>query len=156
MNEVNGLENKLIVFRLEGEEYAISVQRVGSIERILPITRVPSTPSFVKGVVNLRGVVTPVIDLKERFHEKQTTFTEQTRIIIVHIDDITVGLIVDEANDVLDIQQDQIEPAPEAVGSAVVEYISGVIKLEKRLFILLDLEKVLNKADMTELRTLEG
>ncbi|MBO1003785.1 chemotaxis protein CheW [Pseudogracilibacillus auburnensis] len=156
MNEVNGLENKLIVFRLEGEEYAISVQRVGSIERILPITRVPSTPNFVKGVVNLRGVVTPVIDLKERFHEKQTTFTEQTRIIIVHIDDITVGLIVDEANDVLDIQQDQIEPAPEAVGSAVVEYISGVIKLEKRLFILLDLEKVLNKADMTELRTLEG
>jgi len=156
MSEVDLLENKLIVFRLEGEEYAISVQMVGSIERILPITRVPSTPKFVKGVINLRGVVTPVIDLKERFYEKETEFTGQTRIIIVHIDGITVGLIVDEANDVLDIQADQIEPPPEAVGSIEVEYINGVVKLEKRLLILLDLQKVLNKKQLSELKTLEG
>lgn len=156
MSEVELLENKLIVFQLEGEEYAISVQSVGSIERILPITRVPSTPAFVMGVINLRGVVIPVIDLKERFYQKQTEFTEQTRIIIVHIDGITVGLVVDEANDVIDIQSDQIEPPPESVGTVEVEYINGVVKLEKRLLILLELTKVLNKRDMTELRAVEG
>lgn len=156
MSEVELLENKLIVFQLEGEEYAISVQSVGSIERILPITRVPSTPSFVKGVINLRGVVIPVIDLKERFYQKNTEFTEQTRIIIVHIDDITIGLIVEEANDVVDIQSSQIEPPPESVGTVEVEYINGVVKLEKRLLILLELTKVLNKKDLTDLRAVEG
>lgn len=156
MSDVDTLDNKLIVFRLEGEEYAISVQSVGSIEKILPITRVPSTPSFVKGVINLRGVVTPVIDLKERFYQKETEFTEQTRIIIVHVKDITVGLIVDEANDVIDINSNQIEPAPETVGTVEVEYINGVIKLEKRLLILIDLQKVLKKTEMVELRALEG
>src|SRR5690625_4201162 len=112
MSSETVLENKLIVFELENEEYAISVQAVGSIERILPITRVPSTPDFVKGVINLRGVVTPVIDLKERLKDKKSEFSEQTRIIIVHLDEITVGLIVDAANDVIDIHQDQIEPPP--------------------------------------------
>jgi|SRR5690625_1795506 len=156
MSEMELLDNKIIVYQLEDEEYAVTVQHVGSIERILPITRVPNTPNFVKGVLNLRGVVTPVIDLKERFYQKETIFTEQTRIIIVNIDDISVGLIVDSANDVIDIHPDQIEPAPEAVGSAVVDYISGVIKLDKRLLILLDLQKVLNKSEKKDLRVMEG
>lgn len=149
------LQNKLIVFELENEEYAISVKSVGSIERILPITRVPSTPKFVKGVINLRGVVTPVIDLKQRLKNKDTDFTEQTRIIIVHIGEITVGLIVDAANDVIDIHEDQIEPPPEAVGTVAVDYINGVVKMNKRLFILLDLEKVLTKNDLKELKAME-
>lgn len=153
--EETALENKLIVFELENEEYAISVQTVGSIERILPITRVPSTPKFVKGVINLRGVVTPVIDLKERLKNKETIFTEQTRIIIVHIEEITVGLIVDAANDVIDIREDQVEPPPEAVGTVAVDYINGVVKMDNRLFILLDLEKVLSKNELKELKTME-
>ena len=156
MSENELLENKIIVYQIEDEEYAISVQHVGSIERVLPITRVPGTPDYVKGVINLRGVVTPVIDLKKRFYNKETNFTEQTRIIIVSIEEITIGLIVDSANDVIDIDKDLIEPAPEAIGSRVVDYISGVIKLDKRLFILLDLEKVLNKNELNDLKALEG
>ncbi len=156
MAENELLENKIIVYQIENEEYAISVQHVGSIERVLPITRVPGTPDYVKGVINLRGVVTPVIDLKKRFYNKETNFTEQTRIIIVSIEEITIGLIVDSANDVIDIDKDLIEPAPEAIGSRVVDYISGVIKLDKRLFILLDLEKVLNKNELNDLKALEG
>lgn len=156
MAENELLENKIIVYQIENEEYAISVQHVGSIERVLPITRVPGTPDYVKGVINLRGVVTPVIDLKKRFYDKETNFTEQTRIIIVSIEEITIGLIVDSANDVIDIDKDLIEPAPEAIGSRVVDYISGVIKLDKRLFILLDLEKVLNKNELNDLKALEG
>ncbi|HLS66506.1 MAG TPA: chemotaxis protein CheW [Pseudogracilibacillus sp.] len=156
MSEVEVLENKIIVYQLEEEEYAISVQHVGSIERILPITRVPRTAKFVKGVINLRGVVTPVIDLKERFYGKETTFTDETRIIIVNVDDITVGLIVDSAKDVIDIQKDQIEASPEAVGAEVVEYITGVVRYEDRLLILLDLRKVIEKEELSELKILEG
>lgn len=156
MSKETALESKLIVFRLENEEYALSVQYVGSIERVLPITRVPSTPDFVKGVINLRGVVTPVIDLKKRFHGVDTEFTNQTRIIIVHIEDITVGIIVDSANDVVDIDRNQIEAPPEVVGSVEAEYITGVIKLNNRLLILLDLDKVLNEVEVSEIRTMEG
>lgn len=156
MSEEAILENKLIVFRLENEEYALSVQNVGSIERLLPITRVPSTPPFVKGVINLRGVVTPVIDLKRRFHQIDTEFTNQTRIIIINIEDITVGIIVDSANDVVDIDESQIEPPPEVVGMVEVDYITGVVKLDNRLLILLDLEKILSKEELSELKSMEG
>lgn len=156
MSEETILENKLIVFRLGQEEYALSVQNVGSIERILPITRVPSTPSFVKGVINLRGVVTPVIDLKRRFHNEGTEFTNQTRIIIINFEDITVGIIVDSANDVVDIDESQIEPPPEVVGMVEVDYITGVVKLDNRLLILLDLEKILSKEEWSEIKSMEG
>src|SRR5690625_6530079 len=93
MNDKEILDNKIIIYQIESEEYAVSVQHVGSIERVLPITRVPNTPKFVKGVINLRGIVTPVIDLKERFYQKETEFTDKTRIIIVTMEDINVGLI---------------------------------------------------------------
>ena len=156
MSEETILENKFIVFRLGQEEYALSVQNVGSIERILPITRVPSTPSFVKGVINLRGVVTPVIDLKRRFHNEGTEFTNQTRIIIINFEDITVGIIVDSANDVVDIDESQIEPPPEVVGMVEVDYITGVVKLDNRLLILLDLEKILSKEEWSEIKAMEG
>ncbi len=156
MSEETILENKLIVFRLGQEEYALSVQNVGSIERILPITRVPSTPSFVKGVINLRGVVTPVIDLKRRFHNEGTEFTNQTRIIIINFEDITVGIIVDSADDVVDIDESQIEPPPEVVGMVEVDYITGVVKLDNRLLILLDLEKILSKEEWSEIKAMEG
>jgi len=156
MSDIELLDNKIIVYQLEDEEYAIPVTYVGSIERILPITRVPRTPKFVKGVINLRGVVTPVIDLKERFYEQETKFTDQTRIIIVNVNEITVGIIVDGAKDVIDIQADQIEPAPEAVGAAVVDYITGVVKIEKRLLILMDITKVLNKEELNELKLMDG
>jgi len=156
MEEVNVQDKKLIIFRIEEEEYAVSIQNVGSIEKIEAITRVPGTADFVKGVINLRGVITPVIDLKQRFHQKETTFTELSRIIIIHIDDITVGFIVDEANDVIDVNADLIEEPPEVVGSHDIEYISGVIKLDSRLLILLELTEVLQQKELTELRSMEG
>lgn len=144
------LENKLIVFQIDGREYAISVQMVGSIERLIPITRVPSTPSYIKGVINLRGVVTPVIDLKQRFHQEPTEFTNQTRIIIVHLNELTIGIIVEAANDVVDINKEQIEAPPETIDSKEVVYIDGVIRHDKRLLVLLDLEKVLQEQQVLE------
>lgn len=156
MTTEQALDNKLIVFELEEEEYAIPVHSIGSIERILPITRVPAVESFVKGVINLRGIVTPVIDLKERFFQKETKIDEQARIIIVHIGELSVGLIVEAANDVIDINREQIEPPPEVVGGVNADYLAGVIKLEKRLLILLELEQVLSKDNMNDLKALKG
>lgn len=135
---------KVIVFQLGDKEYAIPVSQVQGIEKTMHITRVPKTPRYVKGVINLRGVVTPIIDLRERFNVNSLVEDENTRIIIITVDDMEVGFIVDAANDVLDILKSSIEPQPEVVGSYEEEFISGVAKVEKRLLILLNLEKVLN------------
>ncbi|MFD2044124.1 chemotaxis protein CheW [Ornithinibacillus salinisoli] len=150
------VEQKVIVFQLKDEEFAVSVNQVGSIERLVKITRVPQTADFVKGVINLRGVVTPIIDLRVRFGIEESEYDESTRIIIVHLDGLEVGLIVDAANDVLDIPVDAIEPAPEVVGAVHVDYIEGVAKLDNRLLILLDLQKVLTNEELKELKTVEG
>jgi purine-binding chemotaxis protein CheW len=145
MTAFQGVEWKVIAFQLKDEEYAIPVQYVRSIEKIQHITRVPRTAHYVKGVINLRGVVTPIIDLRERFGFPSVPYSEQTRIIIVSIGDIEVGFIVDAANDVLDIPASGIEPPPEAIGAVEADYIHGVAKVGKRLLILLNLEKVLEK-----------
>lgn len=147
---------KVIVFQLQDEEYTIPVENVGSIERMIPITRVPSTADFVKGVVNLRGVVTPIIDLRERFGLNVINSSEKTRIITVTIEGMAVGLIVDAANDVLDLDEDIIEPPPEVVGELEAEYIEGVAKLNQRLLILLNMSKVLTKEDVSNFHESKG
>ncbi|MGD6965075.1 chemotaxis protein CheW [Rossellomorea vietnamensis] len=135
---------KVIVFQLMGKEYAIPVSQVRSIEKVQHITRVPKAAPFVKGVINLRGVVTPVIDLRIRFSLPEDVHSEDTRVIIAGVNDKEVGLVVDAANDVLDIPSEAIESQPEVVGAVEADYISGVAKLEKRLLVLLNLEEVLN------------
>lgn len=147
---------KVIVFQLKDEEYGIPVQQVQSIERMMHITRVPKVAKFVKGVMNLRGVVTPIIDLRKRFGIEEAEYTESTRIIIVGVGDLEVGLIVDAANDVIDIPEGAIEPPPEVVGTIEVEYLNGVAKLDKRLLILLNLEKVLISDGLKDLKVVEG
>jgi purine-binding chemotaxis protein CheW len=140
---MSGEEVKVIVFQLQDEEYGIPVQQVRSIEKFQHITRVPRTAAYIKGVINLRGVVTPIIDLRKRFGLEELSYTESTRMIIVSMNDMEVGFIVDAANDVIDIHQDITEPALEVVDSVKVEYIQGVAKLDKRLIVIIDLEEVL-------------
>lgn len=135
---------KVVVFQLADKEYVIPVSQVQGIEKLIYITRVPKTPSFVKGVINLRGVVTPIIDLKNRFGLGESELNESTRIIIITLDDMDVGVIVDSANDVLDIPVDSIEPQPEVVGGMEQDFIAGVVKIERRLLILLHLNHVLH------------
>ncbi|MCM3722174.1 chemotaxis protein CheW [Solibacillus isronensis] len=138
---------KVIVFQLADKEYAIPVSHVKGIEKLMHITRVPKTERYVKGVINLRGVVTPVIDLRERFDLPVSGNEETTRIIIIALETMEVGFIVDSANDVLDIDASSIEQQPEVVGSLLEDFIAGVAKLENRLLILLHLDKVLNPID---------
>mgnify|MGYP001410895280 CR=1 FL=1 len=139
---------KLIVFRLKDKEYAIPVSQVNSIEKVLHITRVPNVAPYIKGVINLRGVVTPIIDLRRRFQFEEVEYGESTRVIIVSTNNMEVGLIVDAANDVVDVQASQIEPQPEVVGVEEAEFISGVVKVDNRLLILLNLEKVLSQSEI--------
>ncbi|MDM5358036.1 chemotaxis protein CheW [Peribacillus sp. RS7] len=146
---------KVIVFQIKDKEYAIPVDKVSGIEKLLHITRVPKAALFVKGVINLRGVITPIIDLRVRFGFEEVEYDGSTRIIIVILDDMEVGLIVDSANDVLDIPVDSIEPQPEVVGHVASEYISGVAKIEKRLLVLINLKKALS-LEMTENILREG
>lgn len=147
---------KAVIFQLNDEEYGVDVQQVQSIERLLHITRVPKMPDFVKGVINLRGVVTPIIDLKERFSIEMTEYTNSTRIIIVQVEDKEVWLIVDAANDVIDIPADKIEQPPEVVGRIESDYIRGVAKLDERLLILLNLNKVLNAEELIAIANIEA
>ena len=142
-DKLNQKEIKVIVFQLMDMEYAINVDTVQSIEKVLSITRIPKTPAYVKGVINLRGLVTPIVDLRERFGLASKEMDDSTRIIIVTLEDYEVGLIVDAANDVMDIPVDSIEPQPEVVGSVESDFISGVAKVGKHLLIMLNLDKVL-------------
>jgi purine-binding chemotaxis protein CheW len=148
-------EIKVIVFRLADEEYGVEVHQVRSIERMQNITRVPRTPAFVKGVINLRGVVTPIIDLKTRFNLGEESYNDSTRIIIVAVDDMEVGLIVDAANDVIDIPVNSIEQPPAVVGGIKAAYLRGVAKLGDRLLIMLNLDKVLSLEEIQAMATME-
>lgn len=147
MNTLEQEYLKVIVFQLADKEYAIPVSNVQGIEKLMHITRVPKTEKYVKGVINLRGVVTPIIDLRERFSIPFTENEDTARIIIITLDEMEVGFVVDSANDVIDIPVNSIEQQPEVVGSNEEEFISGVAKLENRLLILLHLDKVLNPVD---------
>lgn len=138
---------KFIVFQLGTEEYAIRVENVKSIEKMEKITRVPNTDKYIKGVLNLRGIITPIIDLKMRLSIGQIEITKQTRIIIISNSDMDVGFIVDAANDVLDFDMSEVEDNPEAIDGIEVDFIQGVIKYEDRYIILLHLEKILERQD---------
>ncbi|WP_373279362.1 chemotaxis protein CheW [Alkalihalobacterium bogoriense] len=136
---------KLIIFQLKDEEYAIEVDVVQSIERMQPVTRIPRTFPFVTGVMNLRGVITPVINLRKRFGIEEKEFDEATRILVISKDGIEMGFIVDGANDVMDVPVSKIEPTPEVVGGVEAEYLRGVVKIGNRLFTLLNLDKVIKE-----------
>ena len=145
MTQTTATESKkFVVFQLADNEYVVPVTQVQGIEKMMDITRVPNTPSHVMGVVNLRGVVTPIIDLKILLGLEKSEITEATRIIIISSEEMNVGLIVDAANDVLDIPNEAIEPQPEVVGGVEQAFIAGVTKIEKRLLIHLHLPTILH------------
>lgn len=151
-----GEDVKVIVFELGEETYGVEVDKVKTIERMMPMTRVPKTPPFVKGVINLRGVVVPVIDLRGRFGLKEADYTEHSRIIIVSMEQLEVGLIVDSASNVIDINTDVIEEPPEIVGGIKAKYLQGVAKLsDESLLVMLNLKEVLNKDEIVQLEAIE-
>lgn len=145
MSEVtySGNEVQLVVFKLGREEYGVSILQVQEIKRNTEITRVPHSPDYIKGVMNLRGSVLPVIDLKKRLNLPPQDHTDDTRIIIIKVEDINVGMIVDAVSEVTAIDQNSIEPPQAVVGGIAADYLSGVGKLENRLIILLNTDAII-------------
>ncbi|QDR80514.1 chemotaxis protein CheW [Sporomusa termitida] len=145
MSEVtySGNEVQLVVFKLGREEYGVSILQVQEIKRMTDITRVPHSPEYIKGVINLRGSVLPVIDLKKRLNLPPMDYTDDTRIIIVKVEDIIIGMIVDAVSEVTTIDQMSIEPPQTVVGGIAADYLTGVGKMEDRLLILLNVEAII-------------
>ena len=143
---------QLVSFKLKQEEFGVNILQVQEIIRMQEITNVPNAPEFVEGVINLRGRVIPIVDLRKRFGLESKEHSSATRIIVVMIGDVQVGLIVDEVSEVLRISEDTVEPPPPIVAGIESDYIKGVGKLEDRLLILLDLNKILSMEEKQSLQ----
>lgn len=148
-------EIQLVVFTLkQGDtvcEYGVPITQVQEIIPMTKPTRLPQVPDFVEGIINLRGKIIPIIDLKKRFDMEATEITSDTRSVVVEVSGQTVGIIVDEVSEVLRLSKDNIEPPPAAIGGITAEYLTGVGKLEDRLLILLDMDKILTEQEKAEL-----
>ncbi len=148
---------KYLTFILAEEEYGIGILKVKEIIGMMPITSVPRTPDFVKGVINLRGKVIPVIDLRLKFTMGEIDYNERTCIIVVEIDSenetVLIGIVVDAVSEVLNIQEEEIEDAPSFGTQLSTDYILGMAKMEGGVKILLDIDRVLSKEEVTQIET---
>ncbi|MBN1275883.1 MAG: purine-binding chemotaxis protein CheW [Deltaproteobacteria bacterium] len=145
-------EGKYLTFTLGNEEYGISILKIKEIIGLMPITKVPQTPDYIKGVINLRGKVIPVVGLRKRFAMEALDYTERTCIIVVetHGQDrvLPIGIIVDSVSEVLNIKGDDIEETPTFGAGLKTEYILGMAKIEGGVKILLDIDRVLSTSEI--------
>jgi purine-binding chemotaxis protein CheW len=148
-------EGKYLTFTLAEEEYGIGILKIKEIIGMMPITSVPQTPEFVKGVINLRGKVIPVIDLRLRFGMGEIDYTERTCIIVVEIDNqagtVLIGIVVDSVSEVLNVKGDDIADTPTFGTKLNTEYILGMAKMEGGVKILLDIDQVLSSEEISAL-----
>ena len=147
------MAGKYLTFELGGEVYGLEILKVQEIIGMMTVTRVPKTPGFVRGVINLRGKVIPVVDLRLKFGLDAKEDTERTCIIVVQVQgediQVTMGIIVDEVSEVMDVDGEQIEPPPEFGASVDTEFIMGMGKVDQRVVMLLDVDKVLSVGEMS-------
>jgi purine-binding chemotaxis protein CheW len=143
---------QLVSFKIGVEEFGVDILKVQEINRMLDVTRVPNAPEHVEGVINLRGKVIPIINLRRRFGMERKERDKDTRIVVVELSGKVVGFVVDAVSEVLRIPRNVTEPPPSLVAGVEAEYITAVGKLEDRLLILLDLEKVLSMEEKESLQ----
>jgi purine-binding chemotaxis protein CheW len=154
VNVTANREGKYLTFTLAGEEYGIGILKIKEIIGMMPITTVPQTPEFVKGVINLRGKVIPVLDLRLRFGMESIDYTDRTCIIVVEIQGtiqtVQIGIVVDSVSEVLNVKGEEVEDTPTFGARLNTDYILGMAKMEGGVKILLDIDRVL-KAEEVEL-----
>lgn len=146
---------KYLTFSLASEEYGVEILKVREIIGIMDITSMPQTPAYVKGVINLRGKVIPVIDLRLKFGMEPAEYTEQTCIVVVDVGSL-VGVIVDTVQEVLDIDQNQIDPPPPLGASVDTSFVMGMGKVKDDVKILLDIDKALGTEELEALMQASG
>jgi purine-binding chemotaxis protein CheW len=147
---------QLVSFRLADEEYGIEITKVQEIILLGDITRVPQTPEYIKGLINLRNMVIPIVDLRLRFGLPSENVTDETRIMVVNLHGKTIGIIVDVVSEVLRIAKDQIVPPPSTVVGPGREYLVGLARLDQRLLILLDIDQLLSEEEAASMEALDA
>lgn len=156
LKAVGEREGKYLTFTLEKEEYGIGILKIKEIIGMMPVTPVPQTPGFVKGVINLRGKVIPVLDLRLKFGMEEIEYTERTCIIVVEIaaqaGTVMIGIVVDSVSEVLNIKGEDIEDTPTFGASLDTGYILGMAKMEGGVKILLDIDQVLSEGEIAFFR----
>jgi len=148
---------QLVTFKLGNEEFGVDILKVQEINRMMVITRIPNAPPFIEGVINLRGKIIPIVDLRKKlgFDNGNGEYEKTTRIIVVELDGLVLGFIVDSVSEVLRIPENTIEPPPSIVGGVESDYIEGVGKLDNRLLILLELKKLFTSTDRKDIESFE-
>lgn len=146
---------QLVTFNIGKEEFGVDILNVQEINRMTHITKVPNAPHYVEGVINLRGRVIPVIDLRLKLKIEKKEYDKNTRIIVVEVDNKTIGFIVDSVNEVLRIQANLTEAPPDMVSGIESEYIKSVGKLEDRLLILIDIQKIIQTNELKKIEKME-
>jgi len=142
---------QLVTFRVGGEEFGLDVFQVHEILRYTEPTPMPKAPAFVEGVLDVRGTLVPVVDLRKRFELHEVPYDDDTRIILVDFQGERLGLIVDEVSEVLRVPETSVAPAPSYVRGLAAEFIRGIVRLESRLVVLLDLERILSSQERMQL-----
>lgn len=148
-------EVQLVLFMMSGSEFGVEIQQVREINRVGEITKVPKAPEFLEGVMNLRGRIVPVVDLKKRFKLPSVKETSQSRIIITEVGDQFIGLWVDKVTEVLKIAPSAVAPPPEMILTIAGEYLSGLVEVKDRLVILLNLPRILRLDEIKALADAE-
>lgn len=143
-----GRTNEFLSFTLGGEEYGIEILKVQEIRGYETVTTIANAPAFIKGVVNLRGVIVPIVDLRIKFNLGDVTYNEFTVVIILSISNRVVGIVVDGVSDVIALPQQSIRPAPEFSATLNTGYIMGLGTIDQRMLILMDIEKLMSSSEM--------
>ena len=150
VGDLNGLSadgNQFLTFRLAEEDFGVEILRVQEIKKFSNITPIPNTPSYIRGVINLRGTVVPIIDLRTKFNMPQADYNQYSVVIVVNVGSRVMGLVVDAVSDVLNVGNDDYEPAPSLGGDVDTSFITGLAKTGERLITLLNIDNLVRLDD---------
>lgn len=151
LEDINGREDKYLTFQIAKEEYGISIVHVTEIVGLQHITQVPDMPAFVRGVINLRGNVIPIIDVRARFQMPSRDYDDRTCVVVVNIREVVIGLIVDTVNEVIDILPENISPPPQIHSGTSGRFLQGLGRLENKVIILLAVDRLLFDEELKQI-----
>lgn len=138
---------EFLTFTLGGEEYAIDILKVQEIRGVEAVTRIANAPAFIKGVINLRGLIVPIVDMRIKFNLGEAVYNEFTITVILNLGKRVIGIVVDSVSDVISLDEEQIRPAPE-FGTFEMQYLQGLAAVNERMLILIDIERLMSSAEM--------